>query len=172
MEFLNKVVVVTGGANGIGKAICDQFRKQGAKVCIIDKEKNDYFTGDIADENILKKFAEKVVADNGKIDCLINNAMLGKGGLENCSYNDFNYVRDAFRYGIKDFIIKNEIDKNLIESLSEVFLHMIRNSIDHGIETPEERRAAGKSEWSKGLFHFFQGPGAPPGFQYRDQWSS
>ena len=34
---------------------------------------------------------------------------------------------------------ENEIDKNLIESLSEVFLHMIRNSIDHGIEKPEER---------------------------------
>ena len=41
---------------------------------------------------------------------------------------------------------ENEIDKNLIESLSEVFLHMIRNSIDHGIETPEERKAAGKNE--------------------------
>jgi chemotaxis protein histidine kinase CheA len=41
---------------------------------------------------------------------------------------------------------ENEIDKNLIESLSEVFLHMIRNSIDHGIETPEERIAAGKDE--------------------------
>jgi chemotaxis protein histidine kinase CheA len=41
---------------------------------------------------------------------------------------------------------ENEIDKNIIESLSEVFLHMIRNSIDHGIESPEERRAAGKSE--------------------------
>jgi len=41
---------------------------------------------------------------------------------------------------------ENEIDKNLIESLSEVFLHMIRNSLDHGIETPEERIAAGKDE--------------------------
>jgi chemotaxis protein histidine kinase CheA len=41
---------------------------------------------------------------------------------------------------------ENEIDKNLIESLSEVFLHMIRNSIDHGFEMPEERRVAGKSE--------------------------
>jgi len=41
---------------------------------------------------------------------------------------------------------ENEIDKNLIESLSEVFLHMIRNSIDHGIEAPQERRAAGKNE--------------------------
>ena len=41
---------------------------------------------------------------------------------------------------------ENEIDKNLIESLSEVFLHMIRNSIDHGIEVPEERKKAGKDE--------------------------
>jgi len=41
---------------------------------------------------------------------------------------------------------ENEIDKNLIESLSEVFLHMIRNSIDHGIEAPDERKKLGKSE--------------------------
>jgi len=41
---------------------------------------------------------------------------------------------------------ENEIDKNIIESLSEVFLHMVRNSLDHGIETPKERIAAGKNE--------------------------
>jgi len=92
MDFLNKVVVVTGGANGIGKTICDQFKKHGAKVCVIDKEENDYFIGDIADENILKRFAEKVITDYGKVDCLINNAMLNKGGLLNCSYDDFNYI--------------------------------------------------------------------------------
>ncbi|MDR0497579.1 MAG: response regulator [Treponema sp.] len=44
---------------------------------------------------------------------------------------------------------ENEIDKNIIESLSEVFMHMVRNSIDHGIETPDERIAAGKSETGK-----------------------
>ena len=47
---------------------------------------------------------------------------------------------------IQIFGSENEIDKNLIESLSEVFLHMIRNSIDHGIEKPQERLAAGKKE--------------------------
>jgi len=41
---------------------------------------------------------------------------------------------------------ENEIDKNIIESLSEVFLHMVRNSIDHGIESVPERLAAGKKE--------------------------
>jgi len=41
---------------------------------------------------------------------------------------------------------ENEIDKNIIESLSDVFLHMVRNSIDHGIESPSQRLAAGKKE--------------------------
>jgi chemotaxis protein histidine kinase CheA/CheY-like chemotaxis protein len=41
---------------------------------------------------------------------------------------------------------ESEIDKNIIESLSGVFMHMVRNAIDHGIESPEERRAAGKNE--------------------------
>jgi len=41
---------------------------------------------------------------------------------------------------------ENEIDKNIIETLSQVFLHMVRNSLDHGIETPQERIAAGKKE--------------------------
>ncbi|MDR1031480.1 MAG: response regulator [Treponema sp.] len=41
---------------------------------------------------------------------------------------------------------ENEIDKNIIETLSEVFIHTVRNAIDHGIETPEKRREAGKPE--------------------------
>jgi chemotaxis protein histidine kinase CheA/ActR/RegA family two-component response regulator len=41
---------------------------------------------------------------------------------------------------------ENEIDKNIIDVLKEVFLHVIRNAIDHGIESPEERKAAGKPE--------------------------
>jgi two-component system chemotaxis sensor kinase CheA len=39
-----------------------------------------------------------------------------------------------------------EIDKTIIEQLSDPLTHMIRNSADHGIEQPETRRAAGKSE--------------------------
>jgi chemotaxis protein histidine kinase CheA/CheY-like chemotaxis protein len=44
---------------------------------------------------------------------------------------------------------ENEIDKNIIETISELFMHMIRNAIDHGIETPQERLAAGKNETGK-----------------------
>ena len=39
-----------------------------------------------------------------------------------------------------------EFDKNLIESLSEPLIHLLRNSIDHGIEAPSDRGVAGKSE--------------------------
>lgn len=49
---------------------------------------------------------------------------------------------------------ETEADKNIIESLSEPLVHLIRNSIDHGIEEPEERLAVGKSEeghvWLRG----------------------
>ena len=63
----------------IGKAICDAFIKEGVNVCTIDLQDNDYFVGDIADENILKQFAEKVIAEHGTIDYFINNACLSKG---------------------------------------------------------------------------------------------
>ena len=76
----------------IGKSICSEFFKAGAKVCIIDKKDIPYFVGDLADEDTLRAFADKVITENGRVDCLINNGMLSMGGLNNCNYQDFNYV--------------------------------------------------------------------------------
>lgn len=41
---------------------------------------------------------------------------------------------------------ETELDKTLIEAINDPMIHLVRNSVDHGIETPEERRAAGKPE--------------------------
>ena len=45
--FRNKIVVITGGAGGIGKCIADQFRNNGAEVCVIDTAEGDHYVGDI-----------------------------------------------------------------------------------------------------------------------------
>jgi two-component system chemotaxis sensor kinase CheA len=59
-------------------------------------------------------------------------------------------VRDISRRLEKDvqLIIEGEdteADKNIIESLAEPLIHIVRNSLDHGIESPEVRQAQGKS---------------------------
>ena len=91
--FKDKVVVVTGGAQGIGKCICEEFTKQGAKVCVIDIQQNPYFVGDLSKKEDLEAFAQKVIADFGHIDYLVNNAAPLFRGIDECSYEDFEYAQ-------------------------------------------------------------------------------
>lgn len=95
--FENKVAVVTGGAKGIGKAIVEQFCKAGAQVCVIDRLPNNYFVGDLADQAVLEDFSRKVIADHGHVDFLVNNALPVMKGIDECTYEQFNY---ALRVGV------------------------------------------------------------------------
>lgn len=95
--FQNRVVVVTGGAKGIGKTIADEFHRAGAHVCVIDLLENDYFVGDLADQTVLDAFADKVIADYGRVDVLVNNALPLMKGIDECTYEQFNY---ALRVGV------------------------------------------------------------------------
>ena len=73
--FQDKVVVVTGGAHGIGLATAEEFRKAGAKVYVIDKAEGDWYVGDLAKKEVLEDFAKVVIEQSGHIDYLINNAL-------------------------------------------------------------------------------------------------
>jgi len=88
----NKVTVITGGGHGIGKAIADAFRDIGAEVHIIDIKPGDWFVGDVADKETLEAFAQSVIEESGHVDFLINNALPVMKGIDECSYEEFQYA--------------------------------------------------------------------------------
>ena len=109
MKFNDKTAVITGGANGIGLCIATEFAKLGAKVAIVDIDKDAgekvlrrisdnggkglFYCGDIAEKAVLEGFSEKVIREYGKIDYLINNACISrKGIISGCDFDAFNYV--------------------------------------------------------------------------------
>ena len=90
--FKDKVAVVTGGAQGIGRCIADEFRKAGAHVCVIDMQAGDHFVGDISDKQVLEQFAKDVIGKYGHVDYLINNALPLMKGIDECTYEEFQYA--------------------------------------------------------------------------------
>ena len=92
MDFKNKTVVITGGAQGIGRCIAEEFQKAGAHVCVIDKQQGDHFVGDISDKGTLERFATEVIWQYGHVDFLINNALPLMKGIDECTYEEFQYA--------------------------------------------------------------------------------
>ena len=88
-SFRDKIVVITGGAAGIGKCIAEEFSKAGAKVCIIDCAEGDHFVGDIGNKTTLETFAQSVIRKYGRVDVLVNNAPPSFIGIDECTYEQF-----------------------------------------------------------------------------------
>ena len=87
--FRNKVIVITGGAGGIGKCIAEEFQKNGAHVCVIDCAEGDHYVGDIGEKKVLEDFAGTVIDTYGRVDVLVNNAPPSFIGIDSCSYEQF-----------------------------------------------------------------------------------
>ena len=68
--FKDKVVIVTGGANGIGRCIADEFRSREAVVYVIDKQEGEHFVGDISKKEVLFLCSDKAGFITGENICI------------------------------------------------------------------------------------------------------
>lgn len=94
MDIKDKVIVVTGAAQGIGRAYATGLSKKGAKIALVDINEDklkeaqalcetdtQYYVANVADESDVVAIFENVVSDFGTVDGLINNAGITRDGL-------------------------------------------------------------------------------------------
>ncbi|NDZ79864.1 SDR family oxidoreductase [Streptomyces sp. SID10853] len=117
-RFSGRLVLVTGAASGIGRATAFAFAESGARVVAVDRDAEGAArtaemarligspdawgeTVDVSDEQAMEKLAEKVAAEYGTVDVLVNNAGIGLSGpfLDTTS-EDWKQVLDVNLWGV------------------------------------------------------------------------
>lgn len=126
IEYKDKVVIVTGGAQGIGKCIAEEFRKQGALVEVIDKQEGQgHFVGDLSNKYAIEEFTKLVIEKYGKVDFIVNNALPLMKGIDECSYEEFEY---ALKVGVTaPFYMVKLLKDHLAEGASIVNISSSRD---------------------------------------------
>jgi 3-oxoacyl-[acyl-carrier protein] reductase len=96
-QLTNQIAVVTGAGRGIGRAIALKFAAEGADIAVVSRTQQNSekvaaeisalgrrawaYAVDVADAAAVNAAAEKILADAGKVDLLVNNAGVTRDGL-------------------------------------------------------------------------------------------
>ncbi|MFF1918982.1 SDR family oxidoreductase [Streptomyces sp. NPDC058221] len=117
-RFGGQLVLVTGAAGGIGRATAFAFAEAGARVVVVDRDAEGAArtaelarligapaawseTVDVSDEQAMEKLAEKVAAEYGIVDVLVNNAGIGlSGSFLETTGEDWKNVLDVNLWGV------------------------------------------------------------------------
>lgn len=114
MEFKDKVVVVTGGTNGIGKALVEYFLSVGAKVATCSRHFDDLYklqtqhsekplhvnTADVSSATDCELFINNIIKAWGTIDILINNAGISmRSNFEDTEFETLKRLMDVNFWG-------------------------------------------------------------------------
>lgn len=110
MELKDKIIIVTGASQGLGREISCQIARLGATVALVARQENllqkvkeqivndggkaECFTCDVSDATQVKETVNKIVEKFGKVDVLVNNA--GVWISNKIATNDFSRIRQAF----------------------------------------------------------------------------
>ncbi|MCL4386186.1 MAG: 3-oxoacyl-[acyl-carrier-protein] reductase [Actinobacteria bacterium] len=141
MKLKEKICIVTGGARGIGKEICNHFLKEGALVCIFDLNEVEalktlqefsakfgegkiyFFNVDVTDEQSVENSVEDIIGKFKVIDVLVNNAGITSDNLIlRMSIKEWERVIDINLTGT--FICSKYVSKYMLKQKSGKIINM------------------------------------------------
>lgn len=148
-KFKNKVVLVTGGSTGIGRAISEKFYKEGARVIIASRNKENgklfekefqgsvFIATDVRKEEDIQNLLKQIEENFGRLDVLVNNASTissTEGDLENLSIDEVKDIFETNFYSV--FFTIKYATKLLIQSKGVIINIASRTAIEPMLQVP------------------------------------
>ena len=116
-SFRGKVVLITGAASGLGRALAKQFAREGADLILVDiksellaETKGEIapfskepltVVADVSNKSAMESLSEQVLDEKGRVDVLVNNAGVGLGGeLKDMTLEDWEWVMGVNFWGV------------------------------------------------------------------------